>query len=429
MSLAASFYSALSGLDTNSTAMQVVGDNIANQNTNGFKGSSVHFEDILGQSLASVSGNNATGVGAKVGSVDANFTQGTLMTTNVDTDLGVNGRGFFILRDTSSNEQYYSRDGHFHLDNNGYLINTGGNRVQGFLYNNTGTSMVSTLADIQVDQSGMVDPKVTTAVNMVLNLDASATVNTFSIANPGGTSEYSTALTIYDSLGKAHVITDYFTKTAAQTWQWNATIDGSDAQQGGTPGTPGTPVVFGSGTLTFDGTSGALTSSMPVTFYTGSGGTAITFADGIAASSINLDLTGTTQFGSSSAIQSVNQDGYAAGTISGISINTDGTIVGYYTNGQVKNNAQLILANFANLNGLVKSGTMLYRSSTRSGDPLYNKPGVGGMGAVSSGALEESNVDLAAEFIKMIISQRAYQANSKIISTTDDMLAQLLNVK
>jgi flagellar hook protein FlgE len=419
MSLAASFYSALSGLDTNSTAMQVVGDNIANQNTNGFKGSSVHFEDILGQSLGAVSGNNATGVGAKVGSVDGNFTQGTLMTTNVDTDLAVNGRGFFILKDTSSNEQYYSRDGHFHLDNTGYLINTGGNRVQGFLYNNTGTNMVSTLADIQVNQSSMVDPNVTTTVNMALNLDASATTNTFSLADPGGTSEYSTALTVYDSLGKAHVITEYFTKTAPQTWQWNATIDGSDAG-----GTAGTPVLFGSGNIAFD-TSGLMTTTMPVSFYSGS----ITFADGIAASSINLDLTGTTQFGSSSAIQTVNQDGYAAGLISGISINSDGTIVGYYTNGQVKNIAQLVLANFTNLNGLERNGTMLYKSSTSSGDPLYNSPGVGGMGTISSGTLEESNVDLAAEFIKMIISQRAYQANSKIISTTDDMLAQLLNVK
>ena len=159
MSLQASFYSALSGLDTNSTAMQVVGDNIANQNTNGYKGSGVHFEDVLGQSLGTVSGSNATGVGAKVGSVDGNFTQGTLMTTNVDTDVAVNGRGFFVLKDASSNSQFYSRDGHFHLDNSGYLINTGGNRVQGFLYNNTGTSMVETLADIQVNQSSMVDPK------------------------------------------------------------------------------------------------------------------------------------------------------------------------------------------------------------------------------------------------------------------------------
>ena len=259
---------------------------------------------------------------------------------------------------------------------------------------------------------------------MVLNMDASATTNTFDITDPGGTSEYSTALTIYDSLGKSHVITTYFTKTAAQAWQWNATIDGSDVQAG----TAGTPVLFGSGNIAFN-PSGPLTTTMPVDLYTGSGNTAVTFADGIAASSTDLDLTGTTQYGSASAIQTINQNGYAAGMISGITINADGTIVGYYTNGQVKNIAQLVLANFTNLNGLERSGTMLYKSSTKSGDPLYNKPGVGGMGTISAGTLEESNVDLAAEFIKMIITQRAYQANSKVISTTDDMLAQLLNVK
>jgi len=256
---------------------------------------------------------------------------------------------------------------------------------------------------------------------MALNLDASAATNTFLLSNPGGTSGYSTNLTIYDSLGNSHVITEYFTKTAAQTWQWNATIDGSDVQGG----TAGTPVLFGSGNLSFDGTSGALVTTMPSSFYTG----AVTFSDGVSASSINVDFTGTTQYGSSSAIQTVGQDGYAAGTISGITINNDGTVVGTYTNGKVKNIAQVVLANFTNLNGLERSGSQLYKSSTASGAPIYNQPEVGGMGAVSSGSLEESNVDLAAEFIKMIIYQRAYEANSKIISTGDDMLTQLLSVK
>jgi len=421
MSLQASFYSALSGLDTCSTAMQVVSDNIANQNTDGFKGNSVQFEDVLGESLGTVSGPTATGVGAKVASIDGNFTQGTLATTNVDTDLAVNGQGFFVLKDASSDVQYYSRDGHFNLDNNGYLVNTEGERVQGYLYDSTGTNLVSTLADIQVNQSSMVAPKETTDVDMALNLDASAATNTFLLSNPGGTSGYSTNLTIYDSLGNSHVITEYFTKTAAQTWQWNATIDGSDVQGG----TAGTPVLFGSGNLSFDGTSGALVTTMPSSFYTG----AVTFSDGVSASSINVDFTGTTQYGSSSAIQTVGQDGYAAGTISGITINNDGTVVGTYTNGKVKNIAQVVLANFTNLNGLERSGSQLYKSSTASGAPIYNQPEVGGMGAVSSGSLEESNVDLAAEFIKMIIYQRAYEANSKIISTGDDMLTQLPSVK
>ena len=420
MSLQASFFSALSGLDTQSTAMQVIGDNIANLHTNGFKGAGVHFEDVLGQSLNSASGSNATGVGAKVASIDENFTQGTLMTTNVDTDVSLNGRGFFILQDAGSSEQFYTRSGHFHIDNQGYYVNSQDKRVQGFIYDDTGTSMVETLADIRIDQSNMVDPKVTGTVDMVLNLDASESTDTFDITDPGGSSQYSTALTIYDSLGKSHTITTYFTKTAAQAWQWNAVIDGSDVSGG----TPGTPVLFGTGNLAFN-TAGALTTTMPVSLYTGS----VTFADGIAASAVDLDLTGTSQYGSPSAIQSLIQDGYAAGMISGVTINTDGTIVGYYTNGQVKNIAQLVLANFANLNGLVRSGSMLYQSSPASGDPLYNKPEVGGMGTISSGMLEESNVDLAAEFIRMIITQRGYQANSKVISTTDEMLAQLISIK
>ena len=422
MSLTASFYSALSGLDTNSTALQVISDNIANLNTAGFKGSSVQFEDVLGQSLTTVSGAYGIGVGTKISSVDDNFTQGTLDTTNVGTDVAANGKGFFILKDQGTDENYYTRAGHFYVDDTGYYVNSQGMRVQGYLYDNTGANQVQTLADIKIDQSSMVAPKVTSAVNMGLNVNASDTNTTFDITNPGGTSSYSTALTIYDTLGNAHTITTYFSKEAtSQTWQWNATIDGSDVSGG----TAGTPVLYGSGTLTFN-TSGALSSTMPENFYGGSG---ITFADGVAASADTIDFTGSTQFGSSSTIQTLNQDGYAAGTLSGVSVNGDGNIVGTYTNGQVKNIAQLVLADFPNLNGLTKAGSTLYQSSTNSGDALVNKPGVGGTGTISSGMLEESNTDLAGEFVKMIITQRAYQANSKVISTTDEMLVDLINSK
>jgi len=425
MSLAASFYSALSGLDTNSTAMQVIGDNIANLNTSGFKSSSVQFEDVLGQSLSTVSGTQRMGVGAKIESVDGNFTQGTLNTTNVGTDVAANGKGFFVLKDQVSEEKYYTRAGHFYVDNTGYYVNNQGMRVQGYLYDEAGTNLVETLADIRVDQSSMVAPKVTSAAEMVLNLDSSDSNTTFQLSNPGGTSTYSTAQSIYDTLGQSHSITTYFSKTASQNWQWDATIDGSDVSGG----TAGTPVLFGSGTLAFDPTSGALISSMPVTFYTDPSGTPITFADGIAASPVTVDFTGTTQYGAASTIQTLNQDGYAAGLLTGVNVNSDGTIVGSYTNGQVKNIALLVLADFPNLNGLVRAGSALYKSSTSSGEPLNNKPGVGGMGTISSGMLEESNTDLAAEFVKMIITQRAYQANSKIITTVDSMMADLLNSK
>ena len=189
----------------------------------------------------------------------------------------------------------------------------------------------------------MVPPQATGEVEMVLNLDSNSSTNTWDIRDPGGTSHYSTAVTIYDTLGQSHTIQIYFTKNDAQSWEWNATIDGSDVEGG----TPGTPVLYGSGTIAFD-TSGQITTAMPVDFYTES----ITFANGIDASEIDLDLTGTTQYGSASSIQSITQDGYAAGTISGITITPEGTIVGHYTNGVVKNIAQLALADFANLYGL-----------------------------------------------------------------------------
>ncbi len=423
MSIASSFYSALSGMNSNSIAMQAIADNISNSNTVGFKSSSVQFEDILGMSLEGVSGVTRLGVGADVSSIAASFTQGTLSTTGAGTDLAINGKGFFIVNDSTTDEQFYTRAGNFHIDSSGYIANPNGLRVQGYLYDITGTNLVETLADIVVDQTDMIAPQVTTEASLVINLDSSETANTFAIADPGGTSNYSTALTVYDTLGQSHTVTVYFSKTPsppAQTWQWNATIDGSDVSGGAA----GTAVLFGTGSVAFN-TDGDLTTAMPVNFLT----TSITYRNGIAATAISADFTGTTQYGSPSVIQSLDQNGFAAGTISGITITTEGNIVGHYTNGEVKNIARLALADFPSLNGLERAGAQLFKTTPQSGNPLVNKAGEGGIGDVSASMLEESNVDLAAEFIRMIITQRSYQANSKIITTTDEMLAQLINIK
>jgi flagellar hook protein FlgE len=420
MSIASSFYSALSGMNSNGVAMQVVADNISNSNTVGFKSSTVQFEDILGMSLEGISGINHVGVGAVVSTMAASFTQGTLNTTGLGTDLAVNGKGFFIVQDPTANEQFYTRAGNFHEDSNGYLVNPNGLRVQGYLYDSLGTNLVETLEDIVVDQTTMIPPNTTGELDFVLNLDSASSIKTFDITDPGATSNYSTALTIYDTLGQSHTITVYFSKIADQTWDWNAVIDGSDVRGG----IAGTPQLFGTGEVDFD-TSGLLSTTMPENFYTGS----ITYANGIAATATNIDFTATTQYGSSSIIQSLHQDGYAAGTLTGINITSEGNIVGHFTNGEVKNIARLALADFPSLNGLERAGNLLFKSSPDSGDPLVNKPGEGGLGQLAAGMLEESNTDLAAEFIKMIITQRAYQANSKIITTTDEMLAQLMSIK
>jgi len=420
MSITSSFYSGLSGLDTHAIAMQVIGDNISNVHTTGYKSSTAHFEDVLGVSLTGVTGGNQTGAGADVASVDLNFIQGSLETTGVATDVSINGKGFFAVKDPTTTELFYTRAGHFVFDNQGYYINNQGLHVQGYLYDSEGLTLLETLSDIQVDQNSMVPPKVTSNVELILNLDASEETKTWNINDPSGTSHFSTALTIFDSLGQAHQAQVYFTKTAAQSWAWNAIIDGGDVQGG----TPGTFVSYGSGTIAFDN-SGQLTTVMPVNFYTG----ALTFANGTTPPATQVDFADTTQYGSASAIQKINQDGYMAGTISGLSIDKEGNIVANYTNGTLKKIAMLALADFPSLDGIARKGATLYQATTTSGEPLYNKPGVGGMGVITASMLEESNVDLAAEFIKMIVIQRGYQANTKVITTTDEMLAQLINIR
>lgn len=420
MSIMSSFYSSLSGLDTHGIAMQVIGDNIANVKTTGFKSSSAHFEDVLGVSLTGVAGGNQTGAGTEIAAVDVNFIQGSLETTDIGTDVAINGKGFFAVRDPLSSENFYSRAGHFILDNQGFYVNPQGYRVQGYLYDTEGVNLLETLADIQINQNTMISPKVTNEVDMILNLDASATPKTWDINDPSASSHFSTALTIFDSLGQYHQTQVFFTKTADQTWEWHALIDGSETQAG----TPGVFEEYGSGTIEFD-TSGQLTTAMPVNFYTG----ALVFENGTTPPVTTVDFTESTQYGAQSAINKIQQDGYTAGTISAVGIDEEGNLIANYTNGKRKMMARLALADFPNLNGLSRIGSTLYQATTTSGDPLQNKPGVAGMGNISPSMLEESNVDLAAEFIKMIIIQRGYQANTKVITTTDDMLATLINIR
>jgi flagellar hook protein FlgE len=420
MSITSSFYSSLSGLDTHGIAMQVIGDNIANVKTTGFKSSSTHFEDVLGVSLTGVSGGNQTGAGTEVSTVDVNFIQGSLETTDVATDVAINGKGFFAVKDPLSSENFYTRAGHFIFDNQGFYVNPQGYRVQGYLYDGEGVNLLETLADIQINQNSMIPPKVTGEVEMVLNLDSSVTQKIWDPNDPASSSHFSTALTLYDSLGQAHQIQVYFTESADQSWDWHALIDGGDTQGG----TQGELVEYGSGTIGFD-TSGQLTTAMPVDFYTG----AIVFANGTTPPATKVNFTGSTQYGSASAINNIHQDGYTAGMISGVGIDEEGNLIANYTNGTRRMVARLSLADFPNLNGLSRNGATLYQATTSSGDPLYNKPGIGGLGNISSSMLEESNVDLAAEFIKMIVIQRGYQANTKVITTTDEMLAQLINIR
>jgi len=403
--------------------MEVLGDNIANVSTIGFKSSDILFEDVLGSSMEALSGVNQTGVGVKVSSIDLNFTQGSMETTDVDTDVAIAGAGYFVVEDTTNNTEYYTRAGHFTVDSDGYLVTPDGFRVQGYSYDSTGTNLIESLTDIQLAQNNMTGAQQTTTAAMVLNLDATETAiaGGWLIANPTGTSNYSTPISVYDTLGTAHEVQVYFTKTGNQAWTWNAVLDGSDVSGG----TAGTPVLYGTGSLAFNASGQLTTAPMPTTFRTA----AITFANGLTAAATTIDFTGSTQYAGASTPESITQNGFSSGTISGVVISEDGTISGTYTNGTTQRIAQLVLANFVNQNGLIREGSQLYSATLDSGDALYNLPGAGGVGSVSSGMLEESNVDLAGELVKMMIFQRGYQANSKVISTVDEMMQTVIALK
>jgi flagellar hook protein FlgE len=433
MSITSSFYTGLSGLSTHGTAMGVIGDNISNINTTGYKSSSPAFEDILGQSLSGVQGSSQTGAGTNVQSIDVNYIQGTFETTEVPTDVAINGRGFFIVKDPSTNEQFYTRAGHYNFDNQGYYVNSEGKRVQGFLYDNAGTTLIESLANIQVNQNSMIAPQVTTTAEVILNLDSSAATLAWAIANPNGTSNFSSPVTIYDSLGQAHVVQVYFTNISTvanpRRWEWHAVIANSDTSAGGAGYSLfGQGVTVGTTLLEFN-TSGVLTSPAATIPFHDQAANAITYANGVAATNSTIDFRGTTQYGSVSAVQRIDQNGYGPGSASAIAIDELGNLTANYTNGQVKKIARLAVANFPNINGLARQGGTLSSETVSSGQPLINKPGVGGMGSITSSMLEESNVDLAGEIIKMIIIQRGYEANSKVISTTDAMMNTLLNIR
>jgi len=435
MGVGSAFYTGLSGLDTSGMAMGVLGDNMANIGTTGYKSSSIFFGDVLGLSLTGVSGGNRVGAGSKTQAVDVNYTQGTFETTGSGTDVAINGNGFFVVRNPADGAEYYSRDGHLGIDNEGYYINSQGYRVQGYKYgldSVTGEYAVEeTLTDLKVTPGSINPPVATTTATMKLNLDASADIKATAWAIPPTPDMYnfSAPVTIYDSLGSSHVIQVFFTKTAGpgNNWSWNALIDGGDV----TGGTAGVPQAFGSGgtpaDMTFDPATGKMTTPLgPMTFGAAGG---LTFKNGSLSIASTIDFADSVSFAAPSLLQDLNQNGFPAGSATSVSIDEFGNLTAAYSNGTNKPLFRMALANFKSLGGLDRKGLTLYQSSLASGDPLYGKPGEGSLGKINPTMLETSNVDLASEMIKMIITQRAYQANAKVISMVDEMMQAVQNIR
>jgi flagellar hook protein FlgE len=430
MSILRSLNIGVSGLRSNSDALNIAGDNIANVNTVGFKRSRGVFEDVLGRQIANFDLSKTAGAGSRLAHVEQVFTQGSLVTTDSPTDLAISGEGFFVMQGTlqGSQARYYTRAGQFHIDNQGRIVNPDDLRLQGYTAAADGT-MGSTIGDLVVTP-GTVPASPTTSIEMAANLDSDAPIlPTFDPVNPDDTANFSNTVTVYDSLGSAHEIAVYYHKNASNAWDWHAMIDGGEL----TGGVANTPTEVANGTMTFT-TDGALDTETSAgsswDFVNATPAQAIAFDFGTSITTDGGDgLDGSTQFASPSATVGLFQDGFAAGQIGAISISDDGTILGIFTNGQQRALGQVVTADFENVNGLERTGQGMWIATQASGDAMIGPGDTGGHGAVVSGTLEQANVDLGTEFVNLIAYQRGFQANSRVITTADEMYGELVNIK
>ena len=428
MSITRAMYAGVSGLAAESDTLSIVGENIANTNTVGFKRARATFENVLGGAIGAP---DNTGGGVRLGRTQQIFAQGALVNTGQATDVALSGDGFFVVNGTVNGVtgNFYTRAGQLTIRNDGVLVNPQGMAVQGYGPNASGgfDSQVGTLKL----STAQLPPRATSTIRATANLDADASPPAlpFDPQNPGPTSNLSTSMTVYDSLGKSHVVDLYFTKTDAGTWDVHALAKGDDVAGG----PPGQNVEFATGRLTFD-TAGALqdvqwnpSGSISFAGATPNQAIAIDFGTSIAAGGTGLG--GTTQFGSASAVSAQSQDGYDSGDLAGVKIDADGVVSGVYSNGQTVAAGRMAVAKFVSNDGLGRAGQNLWVATRESGDAALGAAGEGGRGALVAGALEQSNVDIAEQFVELIAHQRSFQANSKTITTADQMLQELMTIK
>ena len=529
MSLTSSLYAGISGLSTQSQAMSVIGNNLANTNTIGFKGSTMQFEDVFYSAVNTSSGFGQVGHGTSVASIYGNFSQGSYESSSEATDVAIGGNGFFVVADPSqSGETYYTRAGNFRFDSNGYLVDPNGYRVQGWevLQSSSGTGNVKTIGtpdDIRLNNFQS-PPQATSAVSLSMNLDLGSTDNSTDAANPffallnqwDGTDDeaigdsdyaYQNTIKVYDENGTAHDLTIYFdpvdddsvTSQAGGNQLWEYIVTCAPDEDGRTIG--GTNLkstsaagLLMAGTLTFN--SGEMIGMSAFTLGSGatgdfknltnwipadvddegypvftanfSGMSNASTTSATEAQPISLDLgvrttasgtvwspttvsnasmigttptvlprmvspeysaSATTNYDNGSTTLSQSQDGYAAGFLQDITVNTDGVVTGKYSNGQVLDLYMLTLANFSNEQGLSRMGNNLFEATRESGAATTGTANTGTLGSVNSNTLEQSNVDMASEMVRLITTQRGFQANSKVITTADSMLSDVIQLK
>jgi len=412
-----SFSTALSALSAHSTAIDVVANNLANLNTPGFKASVVSFHDLVTQSLGAGLGETQVGFGVGRPITLREFSQGALQTTSSPLDAAIQGDGFFIVQ-AANGATEYTRGGNLQVDSDGNLVTATGEKLQGWTENNGAIDTNGVIGNISVPVGSVKAPQATTSFSFDINLNAAA---------PAGTTDgtYSTSIQIYDSLGAAHVVTATFTKDATTAGQWNYSLSIPDSDMANPPFTPLT------GSVTFDSNGKLLT---PAATDTAPQLQIQGLADGASDMTINWNLfnNGTprlTQFAQPSAVAALAQDGQPAAQLTKVGLADGGKILAQYSNGTQEVVGQLAMATVRNPESLIAVGNSNYQLSAASALPAIGVPGTGGRGTVVGGSVESSTVDIAQEFTNLIVLQRGYQANAKVVTAVDQLSQDTINLK
>jgi flagellar hook protein FlgE len=429
-----SFQQGISGLAATSKQLDVIGNNIANAGTVGAKASRIEFFDMYSSALGGGAGKSS-GVGVAVAAVAQSFSQGSITSTSNPLDVSISGNGFFQVK-TSDQAVHYTRNGQFKLDAAGDIVNNSGDRLMGYAADAAGTVQSGQAQPLQLLTSA-IQPKATSSVIITANLDSRGGVTRPdpALANYpidfGDATTYNNATSInaVDANGKDVVVTSYYQKTAADTWDVYMTANGAPVG-GGPPAVPVTTIVFdptGVAPLSIGGNAPTVPPT-PLSVNIPAG----TVNNGVGTLPINnlqVDLSTFTEFASPFGVTKLNQNGYAAGALSGVSVEVSGVIVANYSNGRTKAIGQIELATFNNMNGLQPLGGNEWAKTSRSGEAVLGVPGSGNLGNLQTSALEESNVDLTGELVNMMIAQRSYQANAQTIKTQDQVLQTLVNLR
>lgn len=428
MGIISSMHTAMSGLTSNGQALGVTADNIANASTNGFKTSRAEFQDMMSRSIQGSNAGMQVGRGSKVSAITPLLQQGNVDNTGRDTDLAINGNGFFVVDGATGRS--YTRNGEFHFDKDGYFITSDNFKLKGFEFNELGEP-TQKMVDIQVPRS-LVPARATKGVRLDMNLDSRAPANPekqISLDDPYKSADFTTGVEIHDSQGTKHLVTLAFVKKGENTWEYKAL--GKASEIAGADPTKAY-AELSSGELSFTPEGKLNTEKVNQSNYSFVGAipnqdVKFNFGDAIATG--GTGLKGVRQFGHVSDLMSWSQDGAATGSLTGISFSDDGVLTALYSNGQAEDLAQVALAKFENPEALIKTGNNKMKECRESGGAAIGFASHGGRGQILAGALERSTVDLAGEFVDMIKTQRNFQANAKTITTSDEMLSDVINIR